>query len=532
MPDEIKERLALMSNPGLPPQARNRIAAAIRQGEPPRRRTARSAWPWFAGSVAVAAMLFAAVLFGPGGAHLRPGGPGPSPAARGAGQSLVRHYPVVKALTAPNGYPDTMVTLPVVVVPMTHAVTGGPKPRIPKTVSLALAHPRAPGMVAYAVWLGQGPDVAYFVGPAGLGPYDGHVGADGSWGVKLTSGRTTITLSSVGGCLGCAAEAAAPYFESARRAAASDGRSTGPTLKSTGVATNALDAYDRVFAYRSEGGITVASGVRYAPGPPAQTPPGGAFFQETIVTAHPSRLAISVILDEGLVQASGYPLDARTYAQARPVVIGRLVEGTSVPLWLPSSLPGQPTEWLDALYWASKESYAVSFGLGSDLPLNAPGLGFGNAELMMTVEGAGPGGSLSLEKWIPLPSGSPIRNAAQGMVSLGPGTIGTTFTGSWEGQAAEAVRFTEHGWTVWVGPIPTSDGGAIQSATDEAKSLRSLTFPAPTGTIVFGYGIDAPSEAVFASGPDRYAVESLGWSAAKDVARMAPVWETKPAPPQ
>jgi|GEM_PF-6785882 len=472
MPEEIKERPSAMSNPGLTPRARVRIAAAIRQGVPPRPRASQRAWPWFAGSVAVAAVLFAAVLFRPGGAYLRPGGPGPSPSARGAGQPLVHNYPVVKALTAPNAYPTTMVTLPVVFVPMTRAVTSGPQPRIPKMVSLALANPRAPGMVAYALWLGQGPKVAYFVGPAGLGPYGGHVGADGSWGLKLTSGRTTITLSSVGGCLECAAEAAAPYFEAAQKAVASHGRFTGPTLSSTGVTANALDGYDRIFAYRSEGGITVTSGVRYAPGPSSQAPPGGAFFQETIVTARPSRLAIPVILDEGLVQASGYPLDARTYAQATPAVIGRLVQGTSVPIWLPQSLPGQPTEWLDALCSASRESYAVSFGVGTDLPLNAPGLGFGNAELIVTVEGAGPGGSLSLEKWVPLPSGSSIRNAAQGVVSLGSGTIGTTFTGSWEGQIAQAVRFTEHGWTIWVGPIPKSDGNAIQTA-----KRRSLSSP-------------------------------------------------------
>lgn len=215
----------------------------------------------------------------------------------------------------------------------------------------------------------------------------------------------------------------------------------------------------------------------------------------------------------------------RTYAGTRSLLVEGL-RAAPIPVYLPSGIrTGQGEASIDATDRITADGYQAVIGYGpkAPLPLNSPKAQFGNAELLMIVIGAGPSGHLGIQNWIPLPKAPPIPNAAQGSIDLGHGIVGTTFVAGAGPSTEEAVRWQEGGWTFWVGPWRTADwGNPANQAAQLAARCAGLRFPAPSGTVVFAGGQDAPSEAVFTIGPNRYAVEALGDRAPQFAAAMTP----------
>ncbi len=212
----------------------------------------------------------------------------------------------------------------------------------------------------------------------------------------------------------------------------------------------------------------------------------------------------------------------RNYGTARQE-LGQRLSGAPIPVYLPLTVgKGMVLGSIDASFRVTAKGYTVTMGYGpkTALPLNSPKAQFGNAELLMIVRGAAPGGSLQLSRWIPLPSQAPIPGAAQGSVDLGHGIVGTTFIG---GGGQEAVTWHEGGWTFWVGPWQTADwGNPLKLAAQQASKYAHTRFPGKDGVALFAGGQDAPSEAVFSVGGNRYVVESLGYRAPELAAVMAP----------
>ncbi len=215
----------------------------------------------------------------------------------------------------------------------------------------------------------------------------------------------------------------------------------------------------------------------------------------------------------------------RTYGMARSE-LGRQLASAPLLVYLPK-LEGQiaPQGTIDANFSITQHGYRVSLGYGPKrpIPFNAPQARFGNAELLMNVIGAAPGGNLGLSQWIPLPKVETMKNAAQGTVDLGHGIVATTFViGAGQG-AMEAVTWREGGWTFWVGPwAPAEWGNPTTLAVREAASYLDGQLPGQNGVAVYAAGQDAPSEAVFAIGQDRYAVQALGYNAVRYARTMAP----------
>ncbi len=215
----------------------------------------------------------------------------------------------------------------------------------------------------------------------------------------------------------------------------------------------------------------------------------------------------------------------RNYGQARQE-LGQRLARAPIPAYLPLTVgKGLVPGSIDASYRVTQLGYSVTMGYGpkTPLPLNSPKAQFGNAELLMIVRGAAPGGSLQLSQWIPLPSAVPIPNAAQGTVDLGHGIVATNFVGGAGPSTVEAVTWREGGWTFWVGPWVTANwGNPEKAAAQEAAMYLHTKFPGKDGVAVFAAGQDDPSEAVFSVGRNRYAVLALGWRAAQFAATMAP----------
>ncbi len=218
------------------------------------------------------------------------------------------------------------------------------------------------------------------------------------------------------------------------------------------------------------------------------------------------------------------PGSARTYAMALKE-IGQRLARSPIPVYLPLT----DGKWqaasasVDASYLITQRGYSVTIGFGpkTPLPLNSPKATFGNAELLMIVRGAAPGGSLQLSQWIPLPKATPIPGAAEGAVDLGHGIVGTTFVGATGTSTLEAVTWREGGWTFWVGPWAIDQwGSAAKVAAQQAAQYLHTQFPGTGGIAVFAGGQDVPSEAVFSIGANRYAVLALGWRAPQFAATM------------
>lgn len=215
----------------------------------------------------------------------------------------------------------------------------------------------------------------------------------------------------------------------------------------------------------------------------------------------------------------------RTYAMARGE-LGRQLASAPLFVYLPL-LEGKsaPQGTIDASFSITPHGYRVSLGYGPKrpIPFNAPQAQFGNAELLMNVIGAASGGRLGLSQWIPLPTAATMKNAAQGTVDLGHGIVATTVVAGTGQGATEAVTWRESGWTFWVGPwAPTEWGNPTKVAAHEAALYLDAHLPGTGGVAVFAAGQDAPSEAVFSIGRDRYAVEALGYSAVRYALSMAP----------
>jgi hypothetical protein len=217
---------------------------------------------------------------------------------------------------------------------------------------------------------------------------------------------------------------------------------------------------------------------------------------------------------------------SRTYPVARRELARRL-SGAPIPVYLPRSVgQGAAQASIDANYQVTRTGYSVTFGYGpkAALPFNSPKAQFGNAELLMTVLGTGPMGHLDLSQWIPLPGLAPIPGAAQGEVELGHGILGTTFVGGAGHSATAAVTWQEGGWTFWVGPWLTAEWGSpVKVAAQQATAYLHAKLPGRDGVAVFAAGQDAPSEAVFSVGGNRYAVLALGYRAVRYALAMAPV---------
>ncbi len=234
---------------------------------------------------------------------------------------------------------------------------------------------------------------------------------------------------------------------------------------------------------------------------------------ETVPKPHPGRTAVR------------RTTAVRTYAVARQQLAKRLAD-VPIPVYLPRSIgTGETQTSINGSYRVTSSGYSVTLGYGSKtpLPFNSPKAQFGNAELLMTVLGTGPKGHLDLSQWIPLPKAAPIPNAAQGSVELGHGIVGTTFVGGAGQSTEEAVTWREGGWTFWVGPWQTAEwGDPVKTAAKEASAYLHGQFRGSDGTAVFAAGQDAPSEAVFSIGPQKYAVLALGWRAPRLAMTMAP----------
>lgn len=189
-----------------------------------------------------------------------------------------------------------------------------------------------------------------------------------------------------------------------------------------------------------------------------------------------------------------------------------LTAGSSVPVLLPVSLPplpfgsGSSTD-VNAQYQI-RNGYRLTLSYGPALPVNSPKIQFGNAEFLATIMGMPAATPLNSSSYLPLQATVP--NAAQGLVDLGQGVAGTNFVGNIGGQSMKSVTWQQRGWTFGVLPADPN-WGVDKAAAGMVKRLQSVRLPATHGQMVFSFGTDAPAEAVFQVGSDRYVLETMGW---------------------
>jgi hypothetical protein len=102
---------------------------------------------------------------------------------------------------------------------------------LPPTVVLPVASDQFP-WTAYALNLGTNTPI-YIPGLAGMHSHNAIVGADGSWGVNLSTDKVNIVVSDTPACVGCAIWGTAAIFPSSQKSSASYGSAyTGPMVSS------------------------------------------------------------------------------------------------------------------------------------------------------------------------------------------------------------------------------------------------------------------------------------------------------------
>lgn len=228
---------------------------------------------------------------------------------------IIRHYP--KAPWLPGGQPAAPLVpptvsepgglgagarVPVVAVPTTAYVGPPAAPSVyhPKSVVVWAPESAAHALAAYAVTFGLG-DVVYFVGPRAM-TGSAQIAADGSFAVTLHSQGVRVRIFSEPACVGCAVEAAAPYFAQARRDAAPYGGYGGATIAQLPVSVRDLSQGLLVYGYRSVARRAVYGLVHYG----QQGGSGGRFFS-VMVEVQPDRAQMAGYILSGALEALGPP---------------------------------------------------------------------------------------------------------------------------------------------------------------------------------------------------------------------------------
>ncbi|CAA7602769.1 Domain of unknown function (DUF4850) [Acididesulfobacillus acetoxydans] len=142
------------------------------------------------------------------------------------GETLTGGNPVAPAPVPALQHKQYQTPIPVSVLHVTYAYPVPKVPSLPSEVRMSLPTDLASKLTAYYFPLGS--RSFYIVAPNGMkGKAD--VGQDGSYKLALKNPEgTELYLSSSGACQGCAADAAAMYFTSARKDAVDYGGPSGP----------------------------------------------------------------------------------------------------------------------------------------------------------------------------------------------------------------------------------------------------------------------------------------------------------------
>ncbi len=221
------------------------------------------------------------------------------------------------------------------------------------------------------------------------------------------------------------------------------------------------------------------------------------------------------------------PQGFSSYSAVRSALLPLIRHGTALPVLLPASIPrngvvhGAKTV-IDASYRASHQGYRLSLFYGVPLPVNSPKVGeSGNAGFLMEVRGAPTEADLKVATSFG-PTESTIASGTSEAVSLGHGITGTLVTGPLNGGTAYSMTWQEDGWTFVIPSTMGIGGSPVRAATSLASWAEGMKLPGEDGKVVFTFGSDGPSIAIFRLGSAWYSLYANGWQAARFASTMVP----------